>query len=455
MNRNRKPDWPEGTPLPAVEPKVDPNMITQTRRYKLITPLFGGGVKPGEADPITVVRASEVRGHLRFWWRATRGGQFGGDPDKMRKAEEAIWGSAAGKDKPGPSIVNIRVYDWIDRPKLASVSVQKKGKTEVVDVGDPSSPYSYVAFPLRKTPDKPAGHLRQAGIEFSVEIRLTRTQVAVVLTRTESITLNLLDEVEAAIWAWETFGGIGARTRRGFGALHCLEMDDKPYQMPRSLDMNKWIENQLEHHVTSGPWPNNVPHLNRNVANSIRIRPKGGKHDADEAWQWLFGRFRAFRQDRYPKFGGPYGRSKWPEPDEVRRRAGTFADGYIKGTYKKHDPVHMVRKFPRGRFGLPIIFQFKDEDVKIGDPTPATLEGTYHDRYASRLILRPIMCSDKTAFGLACVLDGPPDPPGGYTLHLDPYTQVPVQANLVAPEPSQITPLGGESDVLKAFLDSL
>ena len=70
----------------AIEKRAEDKRITQVRRYKVITPLFGGGVDPAKADPVTVVRATEIRGHLRFWWRATRGGQFEGNLDKMREA---------------------------------------------------------------------------------------------------------------------------------------------------------------------------------------------------------------------------------------------------------------------------------------------------------------------------------------------------------------------------------
>ncbi len=81
-------DDPKDLP-PDVALKKRDDMIVQERRYELITPLFGGGVEPAHSDPITVVRATEIRGHLRFRWRATRGGQFGGDLQKMKAAEAA------------------------------------------------------------------------------------------------------------------------------------------------------------------------------------------------------------------------------------------------------------------------------------------------------------------------------------------------------------------------------
>ncbi len=48
--------------VPPVAPQDNQKYIKEVRRYKVITPLFGGGVEPGTADPITIVRATEVRG---------------------------------------------------------------------------------------------------------------------------------------------------------------------------------------------------------------------------------------------------------------------------------------------------------------------------------------------------------------------------------------------------------
>jgi CRISPR-associated protein Cmr1 len=80
-------------------------LLTQVREYELLTPLFGGGVEAATADPVTVIRGSSVRGQLRFWWRACRGGQFNGDLKQMKKAENLLWGAAST----GPSQVQIAI----------------------------------------------------------------------------------------------------------------------------------------------------------------------------------------------------------------------------------------------------------------------------------------------------------------------------------------------------------
>src|SRR5712692_5047904 len=93
----RKPPITELQTPPPVAPVELLGFITQQREYELITPLFGGGVEPGFADPVTVVRATEIRGQLRFWWRAMRGGNpnFDGELRKMKQVEDLIWGAAS------------------------------------------------------------------------------------------------------------------------------------------------------------------------------------------------------------------------------------------------------------------------------------------------------------------------------------------------------------------------
>ncbi len=430
LNNRKKPDLSP----PPVQPRE--GRVRQVRTYKLITPLYGGGAETQKPDEVTVVRASEIRGLLRFWWRATRGGQFDGSLEKMRAAEEAIWGSAAREKKAGPSPVALAVQIINHGQELRNVK-NRKGKA--VNMGDPSSAYGYVAFPLRES----KGSVRQ-GVEFELHITINRTTVK---AKGYTFNFNVQEEVEAALWAWETFGGVGARTRRGFGALQLTKIDGKPVSAPTVQEVQNSIREGLQKtYVRGNRWPDGVPHLAPGMM-WVVTQPRP---NADTAWKYLFERLKQFRQARDPDSRGRrYGRSQWPEPDAIRRITGTSSPG--------HEPQHPVRdKFPRGQFGLPIIFQFKEGDEKNGDPPKTVLEGAQHDRFASRLILRPL-ARQGGAVGLACILKGPADPPGGYVLkeqsNGDQLAQPDVRLN--RNEAQQIKPLDGEPDVLKAFLKEL
>jgi len=96
MTRQLPESWRDQAP-PDLKPHPDAPTI-HVRSYRVITPLFGGGVDPQQADPLTTVRSSEVRGQLRFWWRATRAGRYGADGLKqMKEAEDCLWGSTKGQ----------------------------------------------------------------------------------------------------------------------------------------------------------------------------------------------------------------------------------------------------------------------------------------------------------------------------------------------------------------------
>lgn len=434
---------PPNTP-PAVVRWEDENLVPETRRYKLITPLFGGGVEPGEADPITVVRATEVRGHLRFWWRATRGGQFNRDLAAMKAAEEQIWGSAAAPGKPGPSKVAITAIGENkgrpDRP--FEVVANREGKPTVRSRED-SAAHPYAAFPLQP---------EQGQARFGMETRAVQADVA--------FTLEVVfpkeheTDIMAAIWAWETFGGIGARTRRGFGALRCTQRNGVAVNHPTSADANSWIAEQLKYHVVTGDWPEGVPHLTTKEA-SYRITGQGSPV---QVWRGLIDKLTEFRQVPRgrrppPKGSNRPGRSYWPEAEAIRKLTAQRSS--------KHQPLDLqVDRFPRAKFGLPIIFHFKDmnrqyhEDPR-SDPADTTLQGRGTiDRLASPLILRPLATGNDQAVGLAAILIGCQAPPGGIILRTKRRDHN-VEADIDDHEASKIRPLNGNLDVLQAFLNTL
>ncbi len=419
-------------------------LVTHTRFYRVITPLFGGGVTPQQADPITTVRASEIRGQLRFWWRATQAGRYGKNGlQKMKSDEDALWGSTS---TPSQVQIEVREHDegvYLDRTK-------DEGKFW----GDPiKSPISYGAFPLRKTDDTSPGGLR-FGVTFKLAVTLPRDP-------------ELRQQVLAAFWAWETFGGIGARTRRGFGAIYCEKVDGDqdvgPWHPPQAnkAEVEDWLRKHLQRFARPGDAPEGVPTLwseyrivvNGNLKSRAKLDNaiKGASPNyqnwvpALTAWYYPIEKMQQFRQSRRENDKGQkYGRSYWPEPDEIRRRT--------KGFLGKHQELSKTRKFPRAVFGLPIVFQFKD---KI-DPPQVTLQGFRHDRLASRLILRPLQCADDKFVSMALVLKGPELPPGGLKLvGANKGQETGIDTDPLTKKEADFPPLNGETDVLKAFLETL
>ncbi len=429
---------------PVLPPKIKPfplsvvvdgekvSTITEVRAYRLITPMFGGGAREKRADGDMVVRGSAIRGQLRFWWRATQWGRFNGDLKNMKEKEGLLWGAASTPQHARPSRVSVEVRTTNNGvPKYAYVMRGRPGRKPTVQAQPDIAP-SYVSFPLQPTREE-INELKMGapihpvldGVEFELSITYPETNA---------------EEIQAALWAWEIFGGVGGRTRRGFGALRLLAIDGKPVELSSRSDVYSDIIAELRKHVKDGPSIDNVPRLSKNS----KIAVSRASKDSKTAWNSLIEYLKKFRQARYPGTRSP-GRSKWPEPDEIRRLTDSSSPRHSKRLSK-------IEKFPRAAFGLPIRFQFKDS--RLGDPHPVTLEGTAeYVRFASPLILRPLVCKGG-AVGLALILEGTDAAriPSGLRLkgaQDDPQ----VHSLLTKKEAKQIEPLAGNPDVLDAFLN--
>ncbi len=453
----RKPLSQLGSP-PPITPKKDDTIITQVREYELITPLFGGGVIPGEADPVTVIRGTAIRGHLRFWWRTCRGGnaEFKGDLAKMKEAEGKLWGTAAKKDdstaRHNESIqISVDVTDSGTAVKPFIIATNPNGRKRVTQNTQPATPPAYAAFPLQPKEEE----------IYQQALKLKEVQGNIKFKLTISFPANQRLEVEAALWAWETFGGLGARTRRGFGALRCksIKVNDQTQEVVlpefNQASIQQWILDNAKKYVADGPWPSDVPHLTKNLVQGTHFKLVNFQsNEPILVWSRLIEKLKNFRQRRRtstrPDARHP-GRSEWPEPSAIRHFTGRSHPDH-----RSPIPNPIINKFPRAVFGLPIIFHFKDQS--IGDPKDTTLQGAQEgkERLASPLILRPLACKNGQAVGLAVILDGPRIPVGGVVLiENDTKRQHPATTTLTSSETRQISPLNGQTDVLRAFLNYL
>lgn len=409
--------------LETIGKPLGEHRVVQIRKYRLVTPLFGGGVMPRENDPSKLIRETSVRGQLRFWWRAMRAS---GTIGEMKAREDEIFGSGGENARQSKLLVKVRVTNTGNEKDI----FRPEGKR--IKAIDEWAKIAYAAFALQ-----PSREEQQVGImpkkvrekvEFEVEL---------------SFPEDLRSEVEAALWAWETFGGIGGRTRRGFGAIELLQIGENGQQRSVKKYRKETAEHQFREDLKKHLLPNKachaeLPHLSEETVFRILAAK-----DVKEAWEVAVEKLRSFRQFRRDKKTGkesPYGKSQWPEPDEIRRLSGNLQPS-------------IVRKFPRAVFGLPIIFHFPQEGGAIPD---ATLKPKEFDRLASPLILRPIACEDG-AVAIALILETPRLPKGGLELEVE-NKKLDVDAELDSKEAAALTKDGldvlqNKTDVLEAFLD--
>lgn len=411
---------------PAHKPEVSySNTIERTYAIEVITPLFGGGVEAGVNDPVTLIRPSAIRGHLRFWWRATCGRLYKKVQD-LRMTEAAIWGST---EFPSPASLSVTTRGKKPSPETCQVDIDNGRKlawaqTLTGEDTNKSVP-GYVLFPFqgRKKrhsteneidPKKfipslifvlnvsfPDDKKYQSSIEATNRRRRQKNQPP--LPKIE----NLQQQIGTAVWAWVNFGGIGARTRRGCGALFCDEL------APESVnDLAAAVARYLGENWESPPdqdseWP--VVALSILAGRDESFQ----RDDPFRMWSFTASLLWKFRQgtpansgvgrdDGYNDPRRP-GMSRWPEAEVVRRLVLAQRKLFPRPT-KWHDNARFVTtpvSFPRAELGLPIILEIKDEYLpesalpyevrpKPLKPTVQRGEGESGDRLASPVILRPL-----------------------------------------------------------------
>ncbi|MEW6673479.1 MAG: type III-B CRISPR module RAMP protein Cmr1 [Thermodesulfobacteriota bacterium] len=171
--------------------------IQREFEVEVVTPMFLGGANLSEAE----LRTPSLKGMIRFWWRATCGID---DIQKLKNKEGKIFGDTSQKAHFSVHIENI--YNVkpvsINLPKGQTFPV-KKFKVGIID---------YLSFGLRDTKK----YLRQhypSGTKFSVNFTFSGEKIEA--------------EVLKAFRSLAHFGGLGAKSRNGFGSL-ALNDESKP-----------------------------------------------------------------------------------------------------------------------------------------------------------------------------------------------------------------------------------
>lgn len=162
-------------------------MTTLRYEIEVTTPLFCAGAdqEKGPAE----LRPPSLRGAMRFWFRAMMGAVVNGDLEQLRKLEARVFGSTSGKS---PVVMRVR-----EKTIILGEQIQ------------PITPgLTYLAcqslFNFR-------GRLNRGCFmphsKFTINFLLRRNSQ------------SLRPIIEDTFWLLANFGGLGARTRRGFGGF--------------------------------------------------------------------------------------------------------------------------------------------------------------------------------------------------------------------------------------------
>lgn len=198
-------------------------METIEAKYNIVTPMFLGDANQRPNDGI---RPPSFKGALRFWWRALNWGRFlqasKNDKDAALKAlhqkEAHLFGCAAdGKGSGGQGIFLLTIkqparYQTINNWPNTHTQRGESSKSGYLGLG---------LFPMGE-------HKRRSAIKEG------QTFSANVIFRPTTSATDI-EQIKQALTAVGIFGGLGSRSRRGFGSI-ALDSLNRQASTFQSLD---------------------------------------------------------------------------------------------------------------------------------------------------------------------------------------------------------------------------
>lgn len=196
------------------------------KTYKIITPMFIGDANQNLTD----LRPPSIKGALRFWWRALNWGRFfKGDIAQalrdLHEQEGKLFGQAAREGvETGQASFLLQLSE---QPKLIREKDWPQNQTGS----------GYLGYGLMKDNTQPHREGFKENTKFSLSLIFKPN------TSTENI-----NSIKETLEIWGLLGGLGARSRRGFGSISESSLMNKEEYIKK---INTLLSNYQ--HITDNP----------------------------------------------------------------------------------------------------------------------------------------------------------------------------------------------------------
>ncbi len=233
---------------------------------RTVTPALIGSARSERAE----WNGKAIRGQLRWWFRAVAGGAMHGDAARVRTLEREVFG---GVDDGGPgdnaNSSALRIMVHAAGALLADAkryppgrALDERGLAELW--GNPSDEV-HRRLRLDVGSSNPIGYLGYGPIEYDKNARRVvwkRGWIApdhpltLVLQWNSQVPVVARSLFDRALWCWVNLGGIGARSRRGFGSLAAVdgEIGGDEEAFTRGLEKNVGADRESLAKGTSAEW---------------------------------------------------------------------------------------------------------------------------------------------------------------------------------------------------------
>jgi len=186
--------------------KVMVNLKKLIATYRIVTPMFIGDAEQKASS----IRPPSIKGALRFWWRALNWGRCK-DLQTLHQEEACLFGAAVQENGGGQGRFLLKVIEQpTKKEKIWPINLSKAQKNPR-EIGS-----SYFGFGLWEDKTNPLH--REAILEnqfFSVS-----------LTFKPATPLKDIESIIDTLKIFGLFGGLGSRSRRGFGSVALTKLID-------------------------------------------------------------------------------------------------------------------------------------------------------------------------------------------------------------------------------------
>lgn len=199
----------------------------KTYECEVVSPMFAHGADPKVFD----LRATEIKGAMRFWFRTALSSKLQNNIKTLKLLESYIFGNTAQKSK-----VMISVNGKLS-PKTDPIKGESFGSKFKID------PIRYMAYGMYdsqkdKKKDKENEQWHAYAEQGIFKINLSFSSV----NRDNSTNQEEIKEIESitddVLFLLSTFGGIGAKSDKGFGSFQ-IKSKDYPYDSLQLEQMAK------------------------------------------------------------------------------------------------------------------------------------------------------------------------------------------------------------------------
>ncbi len=182
------------------------------------TPAFVKGAR----DDVAELRPASIRGVLRFWLRAVEGGRRG--LRDVRRIENSLFGHA-GENESRQGKVLLRVSG--SPPTVPPGKPPEKCRFRIKEE---TSKGTMVVNPITYLGYGPYQNVKGRGQITARASLAPGAAFFISLLFREKPGPEELDALVRAAWAWTRFGGLGSRSRRGFGSIHLRRDIDRFFE---------------------------------------------------------------------------------------------------------------------------------------------------------------------------------------------------------------------------------